>query len=85
MIEAIIMAGTTGIHDVGGLSVDAAIDVASGHKKYQFWELQTHCIVTLLSKRGLLTVDEVCLCVGYDSAKHSSTALSSDHFLCGLC
>ena len=58
------MAGTTGVHDVGGLSVDTAIDVASGHKKYQLWELQTHCLVTLLSKRGLLTVDEVCLCVG---------------------
>ncbi len=55
------MAGTTGAHDIGGLSVNAAIGVASGHKKYQLWELQTHCLVTLLSKCGLLTVDEVCL------------------------
>ena len=54
------MAGTTGVHDVGGLSVDAAIDIASGHKKFQLWEMQTHCLVTLLCKCGLLTVDEVC-------------------------
>ncbi|DBB01372.1 TPA: hypothetical protein ACH3X1_000040 [Trebouxia sp. C0004] len=53
------MTGTTGVHDVGGLLVDAAIDVASGHKKYQLWELQTHCLVTLLAKRGFLTVDEL--------------------------
>ncbi len=85
MIEAIIMAGTTGVHDVGGLSVDAAIDVASGHKKYQLWELQTHCLVTLLSKRELLTVDEVCLCVGFDTARWSSSTLSFDHFWCVPC
>ncbi len=53
------MAGTTGTHDVGGMLDDAAIDVASGSKKYKLWELQTHWLVTLLSKKGLLTVDEV--------------------------
>lgn len=69
MIDAVSMAGTTGVHDVGGMSVDAAIDVASGHKKYQLWELQTHCLVTLLSKRGLLTVDEVCQSAGFDTTR----------------
>ena len=37
----------------------APIDVDSGTKKYKLWEMQTHCLVTLISKKGLLTVDEV--------------------------
>ncbi|KAL0020286.1 hypothetical protein WJX77_001565 [Trebouxia sp. C0004] len=44
------------------------------HKKYQLWELQTHCLVTLLAKRGFLTVDEVCLLVGFHRAKQSNRA-----------
>ena len=35
------------------------IDVDSGTKKYKLWEVQTHSLVTLISKKGLLTVDEV--------------------------
>ena len=54
-----LMAGMTGRHDVGGIVDDAPIDVESGTKRYQIWELQTHCLVTLISKKGLLTVDEV--------------------------
>ena len=53
------MAGTTGGHDVGGIADDAPIDVVSGTKKYKLWEVQTHSLVSLLSKKGLLTVDEV--------------------------
>ena len=54
------MAGTTGTHDVGGLDDEVGpIDVDSGSKKYKLWELQTHCLLTLLSKKGLITVDEV--------------------------
>ena len=53
------MAGTLGTHDVGGLANELPIDIASGAKKYKQWELQTHCLVTLLSKQGLLSVDEV--------------------------
>lgn len=54
------MAGTTGTHDIGGLDDESGpIDVESGSKKYKLWELQTHCLVTLLSKKGLITVDEV--------------------------
>jgi len=85
LIEVAIMAGTTGAHDIGGLSVNAAIGVASGHKKYQLWELQTHCLVTLLSKCGLLTVDEVCLFAEIHRARKSSTALSSIYFWRELC
>lgn len=44
---------------MGGSSDDAPIDVDSGSKKYKLWEMQTHCLVTLISKKGLLTVDEV--------------------------
>ena len=53
------MAGITGRHDVGGITDDAPIDVSSGSKKYKLWEVQTHSLVSLLSKKGLLTVDEV--------------------------
>ena len=53
------MAGTTGYHDVGGLGDDSQIDIQSGSKKYKQWELQTHCLMTLLAKQGLITVDEV--------------------------
>lgn len=53
------MAGTTGRHDMGGIKDDAPIDVHSGTKKYKLWEMQTHSLVSLLSKQGLLTVDEV--------------------------
>ena len=53
------MAGTTGYHDVGGGMENAPIDVDSGTKKYKLWEVQTHCLMTLISKKGLLTVDEV--------------------------
>lgn len=53
------MAGTTGSHDVGGSLTDAPIDIDSGSKKYKLWEVQTHCLVTSISKKGLLTVDEV--------------------------
>ncbi|KAL3136313.1 hypothetical protein ABBQ38_005578 [Trebouxia sp. C0009 RCD-2024] len=53
------MAGTTGRHDVGGIADDAPIDVGSGTKKYKLWEVQTHSLVSLLSKQGLLTVDEL--------------------------
>lgn len=54
------MAGTTGTHDVGGLDDEVGpIDVDSGSRKYKLWELQTHCLLTLLSKKGLITVDEV--------------------------
>lgn len=63
------MAGALGPHDVGGLVDESPIDVESGTKKYKLWELQTHCLLTLLSKQGLITVDEVlydvleaCLC-----------------------
>ena len=68
-----VMAGTTGTHDLGGLEDDGAIDIASGNKKYQLWELQTYCLVTLLCKQGLLTVDEVCytallFIIAYNSA-----------------
>lgn len=38
---------------------NAPIDVDSGTKKYKLWEVQTHCLMTLISKKGLLTVDEV--------------------------
>lgn len=70
------MAGTTGTHDLGGLEDDGAIDIASGNKKYQLWELQTHCLVTLLCKQGLLTVDEV-RCIApllYHRVQHSIVA-----------
>lgn len=53
------MAGTTGRHDLGGIVDDAPIDVDSGTKKYKLWEVQTHSLLSLLSKKGLLTVDEV--------------------------
>lgn len=54
------MAGTTGPHDVGGVDEDfGPIDIASGSKKYKLWETQTHCLLTLLSKKGLMSVDEV--------------------------
>lgn len=53
------MAGTTGYHDVGGSTENELIDVDSGTKKYKLWEMQTHCLVTLISKKGLMTVDEV--------------------------
>lgn len=56
------MAGSTGSHDVGGLLDDAPIDIHSGDKKYQHWEVQTHCLLTLLAKKGLITVDEVGRC-----------------------
>ncbi len=44
---------------MGGIKSDAPIDVESGTKKYKLWEVQTHSLVSLLSKKGLLTVDEV--------------------------
>lgn len=53
------MAGTTGTHDVGGILDGGAIDIDSGSKKYKLWEMQTHCMLTLLAKQGLLSVDEV--------------------------
>lgn len=60
------MAGTTGAHDVGGLDAESGqIDVGSGSKKYKLWEIQTHCLVMSLYKKGYFTVDEVrfrCTC-----------------------
>lgn len=68
------MAGTTGRHDVGGSIENAPIDVDSGTKEYKLWEMQTHCLVTLISKKGLLTVDEV-YCPGALQVRTSSISL----------
>jgi hypothetical protein len=49
--------GPLGVHDVGGLKDNRALDFTEPAVAY--WERQTHALVGIVSSKGLLTVDEL--------------------------
>jgi nitrile hydratase len=55
------MAGleTNGVHDLGGSLSELHAPIDRAEKPYQQWEIAVHALVGLLSKKGLMTVDEL--------------------------
>ncbi|KAK9812957.1 hypothetical protein WJX72_006391 [[Myrmecia] bisecta] len=51
------MFARTGVHDLGGVPDDAPLDLAE--PPVAFWHRQTHALLTMLSRKGLITVDEL--------------------------